>query len=100
MSLRIFKSAHFDFYDGSHEVAFVYGTGKSNHKRILAYTESSYDIAKRDFQEFLKEKDLRLKIVKLANALNMPLREPDTTQQLVFFFEVAWHFDMEKKAKP
>ena len=96
MSLRIFKSAHFDFYDGSHEVAFVYGTGRSNQKDILQYDELGYKLAKEHFQDFLKESDLRVKIAKLATALNIPTKPAAYVHHdLVFFMQVAWHFKME-----
>lgn len=95
MTLKILKSAHFDFYDGSREVAFVTGTGRSNTKRILGYSEGIYQIVKERFQAFLNESDLRLKISLLADALNVPSRDEDYLNKLSFFMHICWHFNME-----
>ena len=95
LALRILESAHFDFYDGSREVAFVTGTGRSNTKRILGYSEGLYQIAKEQFQAFLNASDLRLKISLLADALNVPSRDEDYLTKLSFFMRVCWYFNME-----
>jgi len=94
--MKVNKSAHFQFDDEKFTVAFGWGKGKSLNAEFAHYTEASYPTAKRVWEEFLAETDLREKMAKLAHAINMG-SEDKHLQQLCFMLEVMWRYDFSKK---
>jgi len=94
--MKISKTAHFQFDDEKKTVAFVWGLGKSRSAEILHYMDVAYSTAKNVWLEFLREYDLRTKMSKLANAINLG-SEDSRLSQLCFMLEVMWRYDFSKE---
>ena len=95
--MKINTSAHFQFDDEKKTVTFVWGLGKSRQAEILHYNATFYPTAKNVWKEFLQEKDLRIKISKLAHAMNMG-SEDERIKQIGFMLEVMWRYDFSREA--